>query len=424
MDIRIWADLDEDGREQALERPAANSATAVDSAVDEIVMAVEAEGDAALRRYEQKFGNLADEPLELTREERLEANRELDPQLREAIDKAYHNIKIFHEAQRPREIELEIAYGVTCRTAAHAIDRVGLYVPGGSAPLFSTALMLATPAQIAGCREVILCSPGPIHPAIIHAATLAGVDRIFRVGGAQAIAAMAYGTESVPQVDKIFGPGNQYVTSAKELVSSDVAIDMPAGPSEVLVIADDEANPDFVAADLLSQAEHGPDSQAILVTDSESLARRTLECVERQVEGLPREDIARRALEHSCAIVCKDLAECAAVSSAYAPEHLIVQTRDPEALLPELRNAGSIFLGAYTPEALGDYASGTNHTLPTYGNARAYSALGTDDFRRRYTIQTASRKGLERIARVVETMADAEGLEAHRRAVSLRLGEE
>ena len=309
-------------------------------------------------------------------------------------------------------------------TATHPIESVGLYVPGGSAPLVSTALMLAVPAKIAGCGEIILCSPPPVSDAIVYAAHKAGVKRIFRIGGAQAIAAMAYGTQSVPKVLKIFGPGNQFVTMAKRMVSEDpngAAIEMPAGPSEVLVIADDKANPELIAADLLSQAEHGPDSQVILLSPSEKQIRDSLAAVDRQLQVLPRKEIAQKALSKSTSIIFKDLDEFAEISCKYAPEHLIVQTQKPKTLLPKLRNAGSIFLGAYTPESLGDYASGTNHTLPTYGYARTASALGTDDFRRRFTVSHASKKGIIGIAATVEALAAAEGLDAHKNAAAIRV---
>ena len=311
-----------------------------------------------------------------------------------------------------------------CQTATHPIEKVGLYVPGGSAPLVSTALMLGVPAQIAGCEEVVLTSPYPLSDGIIYAAHKCGISKIFKLGGAHAIAALAYGTQSVPKVHKIFGPGNQFVTMAKRLVSDDpqgAAIDMPAGPSEVLVIADQHADPDFVAADLLSQAEHGPDSQVILVSDSLELLQKADKAVQEQLAVLPRREIAAQALAKSRLILSQSLQESIAISNHYAPEHLIVQVEDPQAIVGQLRNAGSIFLGAYTCESMGDYASGTNHTLPTYGYAKTASALGTDDFRRRYTISCATPDGLRAIGATVETLATAEGLDAHRNAVTLRL---
>lgn len=424
MEIKLWEILDEKQRQEALIRPAQSSEAKVHAITENIISRIRAEGDQALAEFSRTLDKYTGAP-ELTEEQQEEACRTLEPELKEAIGTACTNIRKFHEAQEPVHVRLETSPGIVCETRTHPIDSVGLYVPGGSAPLVSTALMLAVPAAVAGCPQVILCSPPPISAAIIYASRLAGVRRIFCLGGAQAIAAMAYGTQSVPKVKKIFGPGNQYVTMAKRLVSNDpagAAIDMPAGPSEVLVIADAGASPEFVAADLLSQAEHGPDSQALLVTDSKDLAVRVLKALELELGELPRRAIAEQALSHSCVIVCRDLEEAAAIACAYAPEHLIVQTREPEKLLPSLRNAGSIFLGAYTPESLGDYASGTNHTLPTYGYAATASALGTDDFRRRYTVQCASADGLRAIGPAVKALAAAEGLEAHRRAVVVRAG--
>ena len=314
--------------------------------------------------------------------------------------------------------------GVTCELHTHPIDSVGLYVPGGSAPLVSTVLMLAIPAKIAKCPKVILCSPPPIADAIVYAADLCGVTEIFSVGGAQAIAAMAYGTETIPKVNKIFGPGNSFVTEAKKQVSADfrgAAIDMPAGPSEVLVIADETANPAFAASDLLSQAEHGPDSQVVLLSTNPNYGNEVLAEVEKQVALLSREDIATKALDKSIAIVCSSLEEACEISNMYAPEHLIVETKEPRKLLPLLRNAGSIFVGAFTPESVGDYASGTNHTLPTYGYAKTASSLGLADYLRRYTIQEVTKEGIANLSNTVELMADAEGLTAHKRAVTIRM---
>ncbi|MCR5536871.1 MAG: histidinol dehydrogenase [Succinivibrio sp.] len=424
MEIKYWSKLSAAEQHEVLLRPAQASSDKVEAIVKEIIHNIRVKGDEALRTYSKTLDHFEGSELELNEQDLQKAAEHLDPELKAAIDQAYENIAKFHQAQKPQQVELETFPGIVCRTCTHPIDKVGLYVPGGSAPLVSTALMLAIPAKIAGCREVILCSPPPISDAIIYAASKAGVRRIFNLGGAQAVAAMAYGTKSVPKVHKIFGPGNQFVTTAKRLVSNDplgAAIDMPAGPSEVLVIADGSANPAYVAADLLSQAEHGPDSQVILAADDEQLIKKVLEQVDLQLEKLSRKDIARQALAKSTAIVADDLQLACQISNQYAPEHLILQVRDPEALLPLLCNAGSIFLGAYTPESLGDYASGTNHTLPTYGYAMTYSALGTDDYRRRYTVQKATQAGLNQLASVVMTMAEAEGLDAHRNAVAVRL---
>ena len=423
MELKNWQDLTEAERTAALTRPAQSSGAQIRQTVSTMLTRIKQEGDAALREYSRSLDKYTGENLELSAAEIKAACRSVKQELKAAIKQAYANIKAFHEAQQPVHVKLETFSGIVCETHTHAIESVGLYVPGGSAPLISTALMLAVPAKIAGCREVILCSPPPINPAIIYAAHLAGVQRIFNLGGAQAIGAMAFGTASVPKVLKIFGPGNQYVTMAKRLVSDDpqgAAIDMPAGPSEVLVIADKHANPLFVAADLLSQAEHGPDSQVILLSDSKELIDNALQYTEAELAKLPRREIAAQALAKSTAILCQNLDECAAIAQRYAPEHLIVQTKAPRKLLPKLHNAGSIFLGAYTPESLGDYASGTNHTLPTYGYAKTCSALGTDDYRRRYTVQSATRSGIAKIAPTVTALAAAEELEAHRFAAAIR----
>lgn len=424
MEILDFSSLSQKQRQKALQRPAMTEDGKVRTVVGEIVSNIIKSGDTALREYSLKLDKYKGRTLELTEEQIDEACKRVDKKLRKAIDRAYKNIKLFHKSQQAPKTKVETVKGVVCEVRTHAIDRVGLYVPGGSAPLVSTALMLAVPARIAGCKEIILCSPPPIDDAIIYAARRAGVRRIFCIGGAQAVAAMAYGTKSVPKVDKIFGPGNQYVTMAKRLVSEDpngAAIDMPAGPSEVLVIADKNANPVFVASDLLSQAEHGPDSQVILLSDSKDLLRKVNAEIVLQLKKLPRAEIAKKSLAHSRSVLCSSLGECAEVSNLYAPEHLILQTKKPRSLLTKIRNAGSVFLGAYTPESLGDYAAGPNHTLPTYGYARTASALGTDDYRRRYTVSCASKKGLAGIARTVEELAAAEHLIAHKNAVSLRI---
>lgn len=424
MDILNYKNLSESERIKALTRPAQEQNNKVFAIVNDILKNIKEQGDKALFEYSKTLDKFTGSKLELSADEIEKACNNLDNNLKHAIDEAYINIEKFHKAQLHNNIVLETSKGITCEVHTQAIEKVGLYVPGGSAPLVSTALMLAIPAKIAQCEEIILCSPPPISNAIIYAASKAGVKRIFNLGGAQAIAAMAYGTESVPKVLKIFGPGNQFVTMAKRLINDDpngAAIDMPAGPSEVLVIADSKANPKFVASDLLSQAEHGPDSQVILLSDDKVLLEKVNIELEIQLDKLPRKEIASKALSHSRAILCQDLHECALISNRYAPEHLIVQIENPRALLPELKNAGSIFLGAYTPESLGDYASGTNHTLPTYGYAKTASALGTDDYRRRYTVSCATFEGLQSIANTVETMADAEGLFAHKNAVSIRI---
>lgn len=423
MDIVNWQNLDEKAQEAALTRPAQTNGAKVQAIVEDIIKNIKEKGDEALKTYSQTLDKY-EGVWQVKEEEIKEASSKISPELKAAIDAAYKNIYKFHAAQEPVSVTLETYPGIVCQSVSEPIEKVGLYVPGGSAPLVSTALMIAVPAQIAGCSEVVLCSPPPVGPAILYAASLCGVTKIFNIGGAHAVAAMAYGTKSVPKVQKIFGPGNQFVTMAKRLVSDDprgAAIDMPAGPSEVLVIADDEANPRFVAADLLSQAEHGPDSQVMLLALSEEFVQKTLDEVEKFLQILPRANIARQALSHSHAVLCKDLQEAAAISNAYAPEHLIVQVKDPKALVGSLRHAGSIFLGAYTTESLGDYAQGTNHTLPTYGYAKTASALGTADYRRRYTISQASPEGLKGLSGVVSTLADAEGLGAHKLAVTVRV---
>lgn len=427
MEILHWNQLDTASRKAALSRPAQDSHDTVAASVSEILQRVKNEGDKALREFAAKFDHCTDESLQLTEQEIAQACERLakeQPLLKQAIDQAYTNISTFHAAQAHQKVSCETMPGVFCQTATHPLDSVGLYVPGGSAPLVSTALMLGVPAQIANCREVVLTSPHPVSDAIVYAASKCKISKIFKLGGAHAIAAMAYGTESVPKVCKIFGPGNQYVTCAKSMVANDIdgaAIDMPAGPSEVLVIADKRANPDFVAADLLSQAEHGPDSQAILVSDSLELVEKTQKSLEQQLAQLSRSEIAAKSLAKSRMIVCKDKQECVEISNEYAPEHLIVQILDPESILGSLRNAGSIFVGDLSCESMGDYASGTNHTLPTYGYAKTYSALGLDDFVRRYTISYATQTGIQNLGPIVRTLADAEGLDAHRRAIEVRL---
>ncbi len=395
-------------------------------AVQEIIGKVRTEGDRALYEYEEKFDKVKLASLIVTPEEFDEAGKALESGLKEAILRALENIRAFHAAQKFESKKVETVPGVTCWQKAVPIEKVGLYIPGGTAPLFSTVLMLATPAQIAGCKEIILCSPpnteGKIHPAILFAAQAAGVKKVFKAGGVQAIAAMAYGTESVPKVYKIFGPGNQYVTVAKQEVSlRDVAIDMPAGPSEVAVLADETANPVFVASDLLSQAEHGVDSQAILITTSETLLRETQAEVERQLAALPRKAITEKSLESSRLILVKDLDEALDMVNEYAPEHLIIETKDYQDIAERIINAGSVFLGPYAPESAGDYASGTNHTLPTNGYAKAYSGVSLDSFIRKITFQEITREGIRTLGPTIQVMAENEHLDAHKNAVTVRL---
>ncbi len=424
MRIVNWKELSAEEQELVLTRPATSDDGSKAKLVADIIANIRARKDEALLEYSKKFDKLEADHIKLTQEEINQAIDRVSPELKDALNKAYKNIYTFHDAQKFEPVVVQTQNGVTCELHTHPIDSVGLYVPGGSAPLVSTVLMLAIPAQIAKCPKVILTSPPPVSDAIIYAATLCGVKDIFTVGGAQAIAAMAYGTETVPKVNKIFGPGNSFVTEAKKQVSSDfrgAAIDMPAGPSEVLVIADETANPAFAAADLLSQAEHGPDSQVVLLSTNPNYGKEVLAEVDKLLKTLSREGIAQKALEKSIAIICDSLDECAKISNIYAPEHLIVETKDPRALLPKLRNAGSIFLGAYTPESVGDYASGTNHTLPTYGYAKTASSLGLADYVRRYTVQHVTKEGLGILANTVEQMADAEGLTAHKLAVTIRM---
>jgi histidinol dehydrogenase len=402
-------------------------AHSLEQTVAGILEEVRREGDAAVKKYSLLFDKAAPDPVEIGAVEMDKGAAGTDEVLKAAISQAAENIRNFHLAQVAAEMIVETMPGVHCWRKSVAIEKVGLYIPGGTAPLFSTLLMLAIPATVAGCREIILCSPpdvhGDLHPAVLAAARLVGVTRVFRVGGVQAIAAMAYGTETIPKVDKIFGPGNQYVTCAKQLVQREgVAIDMPAGPSEVAVYADETADPAFVAADLLSQAEHGADSQVVLVSPSTEIVERVLDEVARQLELLPRAQIAARALSSSRAFVVRDEVQAMALLNEYAPEHLILACREPDRLGDAVINAGSVFLGHYSPESVGDYASGTNHVLPTNGHARAYSGVSVDSFVRKITFQQLTREGLAGIGTTVMRMAEAEGLEAHARAVGIRLG--
>lgn len=412
-----WAEL--------LKRPALNTESLFDT-VRTIINKVRAEGDKAVLEYEAAFDKVILSALTVTSEEIQKAEGLISDELKSAITLAKRNIETFHSSQRFVGKKVETMEGVTCWQKAVGIEKVGLYIPGGTAPLFSTVLMLAVPAKIAGCKEIVLCTPpdkeGKVHPAILYAAKLAGVNKIFKAGGVQAIAAMAYGTESVPKVYKIFGPGNQYVTAAKQQVSlRDVAIDMPAGPSEVEVLADETANPVFVAADLLSQAEHGVDSQAMLITTSEKLMKEVEYEVQRQLALLTRWKIAEKSLANSKLILVRDMDEAIALTNEYAPEHLIIETRDYMEQAERIVNAGSVFLGSLTPESAGDYASGTNHTLPTNGYAKAYSGVSLDSFIRKITFQEINGEGIQNIGPAIEVMAANEQLGAHKNAVTVRL---
>ncbi|OEE58915.1 histidinol dehydrogenase [Enterovibrio norvegicus FF-454] len=424
MKTVVWKSLSDQQKESSLERPAISDSASITEAVQRVISDVRQGGDAALKALTEKFDKVVPENIRVKQEEIDAAESRLGEEIKVALKQAYDNIACFHQAQKAQPLTVETMPGVVCELVTRPINRVGLYIPGGSAPLPSTVLMLGVPSQIAGCRKVVLCSPPPIADEILYVAKLCGIDQVYNLGGAQAVAAMAYGTETVSKVDKIFGPGNAFVTEAKRQVSNDhqgAAIDMPAGPSEVLVIADEEADADFVAADLLSQAEHGPDSQVVLVTPSPVLADRVADAVQQQLSVLSRADIASKALGSSIIIIAESLTQCIAISNNYGPEHLIVQTKKPRELLPLLDNAGSIFLGAWSPESVGDYASGTNHVLPTYGYTRTYSSLGLADFSKRMTVQELSADGLQALAPTVVAMANAEGLDAHRNAVTIRV---
>ncbi len=411
-DRTIWSQL--------LVRPTQDLAE-IEARVAPILQAVKHRGDAALREFARQFDQLELEKIAFPDEAFAVADAQLSDKLKQAIRQAYQNIKTFHEAQAQPVQKIQTMPGVTCWRKSVGIEKVGIYIPGGTAPLFSTVLMLGVPAQLAGCREIVLCTPSD-HPAILFAAKLVGVTKAFRVGGAQAIAALAYGTESVPKVYKIFGPGNQYVTAAKMLVSKEgIAIDMPAGPSEVAIYADDTAIPSFVAADLLSQAEHGADSQVLLVSTSKKLLNSVNITLSSQLEALPRRDLARKAIENSKAILLENQEDAIDLLNEYAAEHLILSVQDAEKVSERIVNAGSIFLGNYTPESCGDYASGTNHTLPTNGFARAYSGVSLDSFVKKITVQHITEAGIQQLGPIVEIMAEAESLQAHKKAVSVRL---
>jgi histidinol dehydrogenase len=393
----------------------------IEQKVRPIILEVKNKGDEALRKYALEFDNILIDNFRVDLPEIQNAGELLDAELKNAIDQAFENIYTFHKAQQITERVLETMPGVKCWRKSVGIEKVGIYIPGGSAPLFSTVLMLGIPAFIAGCKQVVLCSPSN-HPAIYYAAHKCGINDVFRVGGSQAIAAMAFGTDTVPKVYKIFGPGNQYVTSAKQLVNQfGTAIDMPAGPSEVAVLADYRANPAFIASDLLSQAEHGPDSQVILVADDLAIIKSTLIEVKKQLENLPRKEIAKLALENSKAILVENMEIAVDILNEYAAEHLILQVENPEDIAEKIINAGSIFLGDYTPESCGDYASGTNHTLPTNGYAKAYSGVSLDSFVKKITLQQISKEGIKNLGPIVEIMAEAEQLFAHKNAVTVRL---
>ena len=412
-----WAEI--------VERPRLDL-TKLNETVSQVLADVKARGDEAVKEYELKFDKAELQSLAVTEEEMDEAEKLVSNELRDAIILAHHNIKVFHISQRFVGQKVKTQEGVVCWQKSVAIERVGLYIPGGTAPLFSTVLMLATPAKIAGCKEIVLCTPpnreGKVNPAILVAARIAGVSKIFKAGGVQAIGAMAYGTESVPKVFKIFGPGNQYVMAAKQHVSLDeVAIDMPAGPSEVCVLADNKANAEFVAADLLSQAEHGIDSQVLLITTSEAKLTEIQQEVAKQLEALPRKEMAAKALDNSRLVLVNNTHDMIALSNLYAPEHLIIQTEDYEQLAEHVVNAGSVFLGKYACESAGDYASGTNHTLPTHGYATAYNGVNLDSYCRKITFQHLTPEGITHIGRAVELMAEAEQLDAHKNAMTVRI---
>ncbi|HEC1727581.1 TPA: histidinol dehydrogenase [Campylobacter lari] len=422
MQILDFEKLNQSEQELALKRPAISANAQVKTIVEQIIEDVKINGDEALKQMAVKFDKVELNSIKLSDEELSNLAEQIDDELKQAIKIAYENIYKFHKAQESKTIEVQTFEGVTCKVLTRAIEKVGLYIPGGLAPLFSTALMLAIPAKIAKCKFIALTSPAPLHPAIAFVAKLCEVDAVYQIGGAGAIAALAYGTQSVQKVDKIFGPGNAFVTEAKKQVNNHgVAIDMQAGPSEVLVLADEFANAKFIALDLLSQAEHGADSQAILVCTSEKLAKEVDGEVALQLEKLSRKEIASKSLAHSKIILARDIKHAISISNDYAPEHLIIHTQNPSSLLDDIMHAGSVFLGEYSPESMGDYASGTNHVLPTYGFTKSYSSLGLADFMKRMTVQELSKEGFKKLGPVVEILAAAEGLDGHKNAVSLRL---
>ncbi len=424
MQIINFNELDEKQKQEVLKRPAIAAKDEISQIVSSIIKEVREKGDEALIEQALKFDKAQISSIKVSEEELENASSRLDKDLKEAILIAYENIKKFHEAQIPKEVAIETTKGVKCEVLTRPIEKVGLYIPGGLAPLFSTVLMLAIPAKIAQCEKIVLASPAKINDATLFCAKLCGVDEIYQMGGAGAIAALAYGTKSVLKVDKIFGPGNAFVTEAKRQISSDIngaAIDMQAGPSEVLVIADEKANVKFVASDLLSQAEHGADSQVILVCLSKEFAQSASDEVSRQLENLPRKELASKSIANSKIIIAKDLDEALLISNLYAPEHLIIQTQNPRELLDKVKHAGSVFLGELSPESMGDYASGTNHVLPTYGLTKTHSSLGLADFSKRMSVQELSKEGFLNLGKSVEILAANEHLDAHKNAVTFRL---
>ncbi|EAL1122672.1 histidinol dehydrogenase [Campylobacter coli] len=424
MQIINFNELDEKQKQEVLKRPAIAAKDEISQIVSSIIKEVREKGDEALIEQALKFDKAQISSIKVSEEELENASSRLDKDLKEAILIAYENIKKFHEAQIPKEVAIETTKGVKCEVLTRPIEKVGLYIPGGLAPLFSTVLMLAIPAKIAQCEKIVLASPAKINDATLFCAKLCGVDEIYQMGGAGAIAALAYGTKSVLKVDKIFGPGNAFVTEAKRQVSSDIngaAIDMQAGPSEVLVIADEKANVKFVASDLLSQAEHGADSQVILTCLSKEFAQSASDEVSRQLENLPRKELASKSIANSKIIIAKDLDEALLISNLYAPEHLIIQTQNPRELLDKVKHAGSVFLGELSPESMGDYASGTNHVLPTYGLTKTHSSLGLADFSKRMSVQELSKEGFLNLGKSVEILAANEHLDAHKNAVTFRL---
>ena len=423
--MRIYKYPTREELKELLKRPV-RDAGQLNATVAAVLADIKTKGDAAVKEYEEKFDHVSLQDLDLTEAEMQEAEQLVSNDLKQALVLAHQNIEKCHASQKFQAEHVQVTEGVECWQKSVPIQKVGLYIPGGTAPLFSTVLMLATPAKIAGCEEIVLCTPpardGKVNPAILVAARIAGVSKIFKIGGVQAIGAMAYGTESVPKVYKIFGPGNQFVMCAKQQVSlHDVAIDMPAGPSEVEVLADDSSNPVFVAADLLSQAEHGVDSQVLLVTKNEQIIEKVQQEVERQLALLPRNEIAAQSLEYSKIILVRDDEEMMDVTNQYAPEHLIIETKNYMELSEKVINAGSVFLGSLTPESAGDYASGTNHTLPTNGYAVAYNGVNLDSYNRKITFQHITEEGIQSIGRTVELMAEAEGLDAHKNAMTVRM---
>lgn len=424
MQILYYDKLTQSQKEAALQRPVMSVNDELKEAVFNIIKDVRQRGDEALIEQALNFDKAQISSIKVSKDEIKNAEKKLDNALKEAIQVAYANIKKFHEAQIFKNIDIETMNGVRCELVTRPIEKVGLYIPGGLAPLFSTALMLAIPAKIAACKKIVLASPAKINDAILFVANLCEIDEVYQMGGAGAIAALAYGTKSVCKVDKIFGPGNAFVTEAKRQVSADIkgaSIDMQAGPSELLIIADEKANAEFIALDLLSQAEHGADSQVILLCTDENLALRVSKGVEKELQSLPRKEIAQKSIANSRIIIAKNLDECVQISNDYAPEHLIIQTAKPRELLAHINNAGSVFLGAYSPESMGDYASGTNHVLPTYGLTRTHSSLNLSDFSKKMTIQELSQEGFKNLAPSVEILAENERLHAHKRATSIRL---